>query len=362
MDKFKLNLDLAIAACLIILISSGFLLILPSSPDLARHQIIFGVLGFSLLCFISSVDYRIFRPFGFHFYLGSALVLIGLLFFGEEIRGSVRWFHWGSLYFQPAEFLKPFLIIAFASFIANWSLSRLSSLLKLGALISLPLFLIFIQPDFGNVVIYSFTVLAMLIAAGLPLRIFSLGALFFLLNLPIGWFLLRGYQRHRITSFLNPGLDPLGVGYHAIQSLIAIGSGGFLGKGIGRGTQSRLQFLPEQHNDFILATLGEELGLIGVTVIFLVFSFFLWRIAKFAESAPDLFGTVLVTGIAAQFLIQMFVNSGMNMGLLPVTGVTFPFLSYGGSSLVAGLIGVGLVHSVARACPKIQTIDIDKIR
>lgn len=361
MARFWQTVDLTIWGSLIILVSLGFLLIFPYSAELARQQVLFILFGLIFILVLSKTDYRLFNALGLYIFLSSVFILMMLRFFGEEIRGSIRWFTIGKYQLQPSEILKPFLIISMASFIDQADLSKPQTIIKIILALLPALLLIFIQPDLGNTVIYLGVLLVMMIVGGLPKAHLLLGSLVMAILFPSLWMLLRDYQRQRVLSFINPAGDPLGSGYHTIQSLIAVGSGGLLGKGIGKGTQSRLEFLPEQHNDFIFATLAEETGLVGASLTLTVFVFLIWRVIKLSEISPDRFSCLLITGLGAQLLIQMFINAGMNMGLLPVTGVTFPFLSYGGSSLVGSMISIGLIQSVGARTKANLPIDINKI-
>lgn len=339
--------DLIISSCLLILVVLGLLVIFPLSSQLAKFQLFFAIIGFLLMLVMASINYHFFKAFGFYIYLSSLLILIALYFLGEEVRGSTRWFTLGRFQLQPSEFLKPFLVLSYAKFLDETRSYTFNGFVRVVFLIGLPIGLIFFQPDLGNTAIYFLAALAMTVIAGIPLGYLLVSLLMMMGLVPTVWLIIKDYQRQRILSFLNPTLDPLGSGYHIIQSLIAIGSGYLLGKGLGRGTQSRLRFLPERHNDFIFATLAEETGWVGANIALVVFFLCLWRMLKIAEQAEDRFGALVVSGVAAQLLVQMFINCGMNMGILPITGVTFPFLSYGGSSLISGMIGVGLVQSVA---------------
>jgi rod shape determining protein RodA len=347
MGKSWSGFDLIISSCLLILVVLGLLVIFPLSSELARFQLLFAMIGFLLMLVVTSINYQFFKAFGVYIYLISLLILGALYFLGEEVRGSIRWFTLGRFQLQPSEFLKPLLILSYAKFLDETKHSSLKSFVRVVFLVGLPISLIFFQPDLGNTAIYFLVALTMAIITGVPLSFVLASLIMMTALIPTIWFILKDYQKQRVLSFLNPNLDPLGSGYHIIQSLTAIGSGYLLGKGIGRGTQSRLRFLPEQHNDFIFATLAEEIGWVGVNIVLVAFFLCLWRMLKIAEQTEDRFGALVVSGVAAQLLIQMFINCGMNMGILPITGVTFPFLSYGGSSLISGMIGVGLVQSVA---------------
>jgi len=267
---------------------------------------------------------------------------------GVVTRGAVRWLEIGAQQFQPSEFSKVALILFLASLLRKrcGSVSRKIFLLSLASTM-LPVVLVYFQPDLGTAIILLTIWLGLIIAAGLkPVNLFLMlaGGLGFLVPL---WSLLKDYQRQRILNFLNPALDPLGGGYNVLQSTIAVGSGQIWGRGFGRGTQSHLQFLPEYHTDFIFASLSEEWGFVGSTLLLLFFAVLLLRILVIAREARDDFGSLLVVGVFSFLLPQVFINTGMNLGLMPITGIPLPLVSYGGSSLWVTMMALGLVQSVA---------------
>ncbi len=318
--------------------------------NLVNHQILAAFIGGALFFLIASFDYRLLTFITPIAYISVIILLISVLIFSPEIRGAHRWFVFGDFFLQPSEFAKPLLIISFAAFFAKLGEkinSLVSNLLSL-ILLTVPVVLIFLEPDLGTAAILVAVLFLMLFLSPIKLKKLILFLLPLVLLAPTVWFFLAPYQKTRLTSFLNPTADPLGHGYNVIQSQIAIGSGQITGRGWGRGTQSHLRFLPEQHTDFIFATFCEEQGLIGALVLFFLFGVLIWRGFRIAQRAPDLFGNLLAAGTTCLIFTQTAVNIGMSLGVLPVTGVSLPLLSYGGSSLVSTLISLGLLASVAQ--------------
>ncbi len=323
----------------------GIAIIYSSSPILAIQQAIFVSLGLLIYSLIKGVDYRVLRQLSMPAYILVLILLIVVFFLGVETRGSLRWIPIGPFNLQPSEFSKPVLILALAHFWSENSPSWKNIFKSLGILFPFIL-LIFKQPDLGTSLTLSFIWFIMLVASNISaLKLFVISASS-LLAAPVGWILLRDYQKQRLLSFLSPNLDPQGIGYNVIQSMIAIGSGQLTGRGLGRGTQSRLRFLPEFRTDFIFASIAEELGLIGSLIVislYLLIFYFLFRsLARVGERM----GELLVIGVSGMLFIQIVINIGMNSGLLPITGITLPLLSYGGSSILTILISLGLVASV----------------
>jgi len=222
--------------------------------------------------------------------------------------------------------------------------------------LALPIFLIFRQPDLGTTLVILAVWLGMILAQGLELKFLLSLLILSAVGLPFSWLFLKDYQKLRILTFLNPESDPLGAGYNLIQAMIAVGAGGIFGRGLGRGTQSQLAFLPEARTDFIFASLAEELGLFGSLILLLLFLFLSLRILKAAREAPDDFGYYLCAGVFSLLTFQVFVNVGVNIGILPITGITLPLVSQGGSSVLAVMTCLGLVESVARARKKKEEI------
>lgn len=340
----------------LLLISLGVLVIYTSDQFLAFQQGIYAALGIGVYFFIKNFDYHLLKPFIRYFYLLVVVLLLAVFFLGVETRGSIRWIPLGLFNFQPSEFAKIVLILALSSF---WS-SLLPTWRNIGIsfLITLPIAgLVFKQPDLGTTLTIGFIYIVMLIFANPSylkmLVIFGLNSAL----MPFFWLFLKEYQKQRFVSFLFPNQDPLGVGYNVIQSSIAVGSGQLLGRGLGRGTQSRLQFLPEFRTDFIFAFIAEELGLLGSLIVIFLYFIIFYISFKVILVTKDLFGQLIIIGVLAMLFFQIVVNIGMNIGLLPITGITLPFLSYGGSSILTVLISLGLISSVKKFGLRRQNID-----
>jgi len=321
-------------------------LIASTTPSLLGQQLISFVIGIGLFIFFSTVDYKIWRKYYWIIYIFSIIILTFSLM-GNDIRGAKRWIEIGGLTIQPSELIKPFIILFFAY---QFSTRKISSFFNIFIIIVmfLPLMLlIFKQPDLGNVIIYTSVLFSFFIISELPLIYYVIIFTFSIIIAPLSWFILQNYQKQRIISFLNPNLDPVGAGYNAIQAIIAIGSGQLFGLGLGRGTQSRLLFLPEYHTDFVFASLGEELGFIGGFIVILLYFVILAKILLIGYNCDHKFGRMVCIGLFTQIFIQVFINIGMNLGLLPITGITLPLVSYGGNSIISTFIGLGLLISVS---------------
>ena len=314
-----------------------------------NKQIIAAIVGIVLVFLLAVFNYQTLANYSYVIYIVTLLVLVGVLIFGQEIRGTKGWFNLGFFQFQPAELAKVALLIILAKYFSGISgkPSRIQYILISGAITIIPIGLIMLQPDLGSALILLSLWIFILLTSGIKKEyVAGLVAIGFLV-IGLAWtFLFAPYQKERILSFVNPMSDPLGAGYHMIQSKIAVGSGQFLGRGLGHGTQSQLNFLPDQHTDFIFAVIAEELGFIGVSLLLFLLIFLLLRIIKIARSARNEFGLMLALGSCFLFLTQIIINVGMNVGILPVAGVPLPFVSYGGSALIFSLIVIGILESV----------------
>lgn len=353
--KFLNAVNVSLALISILLISIGVLVIYSSSPELALQQTIFTVVGLIGFFLISRFEVKFAGRLSIPLYLLIIAMLLLVLLLGIETRGSVRWIPLGIFNIQPSEFAKPVLILLLANF---WSKKTPSwrNILK-SFVLSMPfIFLVFRQPDLGSALTISAIWIGMLFACGISFKKIVILFLILLVTIPSSWHFLHDYQRHRITSFLSPESDPLGRGYNLIQSTIAVGSGELLGRGLGRGTQSRLQFLPEFRTDFIFASIAEELGFIGSFIILLLYLILFIFCIRLAAKTKNRFEFLIIFGVLSMLLFQFFVNVGMNMGLLPITGITLPLISYGGSSLIATLFSIGMIASVTNS--KILETDI----
>ena len=350
------NLDWILIISTILLVGIGLLSIYSSSlgrDDLSnfKKQFIFFGIGLSLMFFLSFFDWRIFRENSYLIlilYLLCVAGLAGLFFFAPEIRGVKSWYKLGPLSIDPIEFTKIILIIILAKYFSTRHIEmyRIRHILLSGFYVFLPAALTFFQPDMGSVLILIALWVGVLIVSGIGMRHFLI--LFFcgLIILILSWgFLLKDYQKERITSFIEP-TDPLGVSWSQNQAEIAIGSGGIWGQGFTAGSQTQYGFLPEPQTDFIFAAIAEEFGLIGVSVMFLLFVILIWRIFKIALSSQSNFPRLFTIGLVIVFISQIFIHIGMNLGLSPIIGISLPLVSYGGSGLIALLAGLGILQSI----------------
>lgn len=306
--------------------------------------VVFGVLAFLLF---SSVDYDIISAFSKHLYIFSIVLLILPLLIGQVTRGAVRWIPIGALTIQPAEIVRPFLIVFFADYITRKSLDVRRVIKGIG-LLALPLFLILVQPSLGVTVLTAISFIGVILASGIDRKYFALGAGLLLLLTPLFWFFMQDYQKQRVTSFLDPTSDPTGAGYNSIQSMISVGSGGLFGRGLGKGVQTQLAFLPEKQTDFIFAAVSEELGLVGAGVLLALTLFLFLKLVGILENAKSPEARAYIAGFLLTMIAQVVVHVGMNMGLLPITGIPYPFVSAGGSSFLATMTGFGIALSCKR--------------
>lgn len=320
-------------------------------PDFSdfNKQVVFGVIGFSLAFIFSLVKPSGWRVYARVIYVLTLVVLLGVLFFGATINATRGWFSIAGLGVQPVELAKIALVVVLAKFFSH-RLQRFQSgkhVIVSGFICLSFAALVMLQPDFGSALVLIGTWFIMLIMTGMSRRLIVVLLLIFILFSLGAWmFLLKDYQKERVEVFFNPTADPLGSGYNVSQSLIAIGSGRFFGRGLGFGSQSQLRFIPEAQTDFIFAVIAEELGFFGVALIILCWSVIFYRLLRIARQAQDDFGLFAVLGIMSVFLIHIVVNIGMNLGLFPVMGISLPFLSYGGSFLIASLVMLGIAQSV----------------
>lgn len=313
----------------------------------SRQSVAF-LIGFIAMIFFSVIDYHYFKAHGTIIYFSMLIILTLVLLMGSLVRGTTGWISIGFFNFQPVEIAKILLVLSLASFITKSKavLSEFSRLFTAFMIAGTAIFLVLRQPDFGSALILIAILVVMLFLSGIEWKylvsIFILG----IISLVVIWFMLADYQKDRIINFVNPENDPKGSGYNVIQSMIAVGSGGLQGKGLGHGSQSQLNFLPESHTDFIFAVIVEEFGFFGAGMVIILLLIIFYRMKKIAESAMDNFGYLVVSGSMAMFFAQVLVNIGMNIGVMPVTGIPLIFLSYGGSSLISSFIVIGIVNNI----------------
>jgi rod shape determining protein RodA len=361
--------------------------------DWWQHWVL-GGFGLVIALLITRSNYQNLLRFHWYLYGANIVMLAAVMFLGASAKGAQRWIYIGPFNFQPSEFAKIALIITLAAVLQQRQVKYLSEFVKTLFITIPPWLLVFIQPDLGSSLVFGVIALGMLYWAGAnpgwllllasPLIAAILYAVFqplwvvwaglmaviawrtlpwpkvsalMALGINVGfgflgvvfWNVLKDYQKERLIMFLDPEKDALGAGYHLIQSRIAIGAGGFWGQGITQGTQTQLNFIPEQHTDFIFSAIGEECGFFGCFLLIFTFWYLCWRILKIANTSRDNFGSLLVIGVLSMIVFQVVVNIGMNVGIAPVTGIPLPWISYGRSALLKNFISIGLIESVAAA-------------
>ncbi|MCX5749002.1 MAG: rod shape-determining protein RodA [Candidatus Saganbacteria bacterium] len=411
MINFRLlrNSDMTLWICAAFLVLTGFLAIYSSTfammsrkaaifteanidslMFLKRHLATFFV-ALLFMSFFMYIDYAHLKTASSWLYAFMIVLLLTVLFVGFESYGAQRWIGAGPFSFQPSEISKLIIIIALAKYLeSKKGLERLRDLFLPAVIVGVPFLMIFKQPDLGTALVLAAITVTMVVWTQdnpmILLLIFTpvisvfaslawiwwlvylviLAAALYLIRpkvidfisiiavniltglaVPVVWHLLKDYQKQRLFIFLNPSSDPFGAGYHTIQSQIAIGSGGFFGAGYLHGTQTQLQFIPQQWTDFIFSMIGEEFGLIGSLLVIIVFAVLIWRAITIAIEAGDMFGSLLAAGIAAMFAFHAAVNIGMTLGIAPVVGIPLPFISYGGTSLIVSLSAIGILQSIS---------------
>ncbi|MBA4795632.1 MAG: rod shape-determining protein RodA [Phenylobacterium sp.] len=318
-------------------------------PWAAAHLFRFGFF-FVVMVILAMVDLRVWFALAYPIYGLGLLLLVAVELVGDVRMGAQRWLDLGFMSFQPSEIMKVGIVLALARFYHGVSAdnARLSWwLLVPAAMIAAPVLLVAHQPDLGTAMLIALTGGAIVVLAGLSWKVIGTAVVGFLVSIPpLVMFVLHDYQRQRVMTFLNPESDPSGSGYHILQSKIALGSGGFFGKGYGLGSQSQLNFLPEKHTDFIFATLAEEFGFLGCASVLALYAAVIFMALRTAALAHSHFGRLAASGVTATFTLYVLINGAMVMGLAPVVGVPMPLLSYGGTVMMTVMIGFGLVQSV----------------
>lgn len=325
-----------------LLLLSGFVLY-SIAPALFPLQFVYLALALIAYWFFSQIDFDIVALFSKHLYIFSIFLLLLTFLIGAVTRGTVRWIPIGPVSLQPAELVRPFLLVFFADFLSRGRLN-FKKFVSAGILLAIPTFLILIQPSLGVSVLTVVAFLGVLLASDFDKKYILFGVLLAILAAPIFWQVMAPYQRQRVLTFIDPAKDPLGSGYNSLQSTIAAGSGKLTGLGLGHGTQTQLSFLPEKQTDFIFAATGEELGFIGASLMLLATFVILYRLTVYMENAVSPAARAYLSGFLLTYLVQVVIHAGMNMGLLPVTGIPFPLVSAGGSSLLATMIGLGIAR------------------
>lgn len=347
------RLDLVVLGCALSLSVLGILFVSSTTQGgrfdgLATRQAVWVLVGLGAMLAAVLFDYRVLLKFSFVIYCASLVPLVYLLFFGERIANVKSWIRMGGFQFQPAELAKVATALLLAYLFENEDDARMkaATLAKVGTIVAIPFLLVFLQPDAGLAATFLPLLAVALFFGGLPPRAWIVLVIGVALLAGIAWFVLADYQKERIGTFLNPEADVLGSGYQVRQSKIAVGSGGFSGKGFREGTQSQLRFLPVQHTDFILAVIAEEWGFLGVCLVLALFAALLLRALTLARVARDRGGVFLILGVCSMLFFSVVVNAAMMIGLLPTTGIPLPLVSYGGSSVATAFLGIGLILAV----------------
>lgn len=360
--RFIKNFDWVILVATVLLLCFSVAIIFSTTFSIsgggkeALQQAFYAGIGLFLLMVISRVDYRSFKDFSAILYIITIVMLIAVRFFGTTTLGATRWINLGFFPFQPSELAKVFMIIVMAKFFSERpeDMRQLRTLLlSLGYMI-IPAILVMLQPDLGTALTFMVIWLSMVIVSNAK-KVYLLGL--FLMGVvasPIVYGFLHDYQKKRILTFLNPTADPMGSGWNVNQAMIAIGSGRWTGRGLGHGPQSQLNFLPFKHTDFVFAALAEEMGFVGAAAVLVLFMVILYRGIRTAMLARDYFGMYLATGICAMIFFHVVINIGMNIGLMPVTGIPLPLVSSGGTSIIITLASIGILESIIIRYKKID--------
>ncbi|HZT29928.1 MAG TPA: rod shape-determining protein RodA [Bryobacteraceae bacterium] len=348
------DMDWTLLVIVLVICSIGVLQIYSATrgtvwQDAWWKQIIYISGGLLLMWVAVSVDYHtLMNHVGWMYFL-SVLALLATFLIGKQVFGSRRWIPLvGGVHLQVSEFVKLVIILLVARFLTDLKTEQLEAreMLKIAGLVGVPMALVIKQPDLGTALTYVPVLLVGLFLAGMRWKYVLTGAVLFVLVLPVGWHFLKDYQKARLVSFLDPDRDPRGTGYQMIQSKIAVGAGGMWGKGVAKGSQTQLRFLPVPHTDFIFSAFAEEHGFVGVVGVLALYFVLIMQTVQNAQTAPDRAGMYICMGIAALFLFHVLVNVGMVVGRMPVTGIPLPLMSAGGSSIWSNFLLLGLVNNV----------------
>jgi rod shape determining protein RodA len=337
-----LSKDAGLNLAIIFLLLVSFLILHAIAPALFPGYFIFFLLGLIFYFIFSHIDFEILRLFSRQMYIASLIFLTFPLIIGQVTRGAVRWIPIGSLTLQPSELVRPFLLIFFADFLTLKQPTFKRFLMSLFYL-AIPAFLILIQPSLGVTTLTVMGYFGVLLASGFNKKHLSFLIAIALIAVPIVVIVLAPYQKQRVETFLSPLSDPTGAGYNSLQSMISVGSGRLWGRGLGEGIQTQLSFLPERHTDFIFASVSEEMGFIGASVLLGGIFFLLFRCTFILANAKNHAARCFITATIFTLFVQTFIHVGMNMGMLPITGVPLPLVSAGGSSLLATMTSLGII-------------------
>jgi rod shape determining protein RodA len=322
----------------------------------ALQQAGYAIFGILLLFIVARFDYRIFKNMTGVMYIVTLIMLLATRFMGHTALGAQRWIKIGFFQFQPSELAKVFMVIILAKFFSENvdQMNRWQTVAKSAVFAGIPTILVAIQPDLGTALTFMVIWASMLFVSNFKKIYFMFMGVGVGVIAPVAYQFLHDYQKKRILTFLNPAADPTGSGWNVNQAMIAIGSGQFWGRGLGHGPQSQLNFVPFKHTDFVFAALAEEMGFVGALAVIILFGVILFRAVRIAQLSRDYFGMYMATGIFAFMFFHIFINIGMNLGILPVTGIPLPLVSSGGTSIVITLLSIGILESIYSRYKKID--------
>lgn len=353
--------DWFLLSAAVFLCAIGLTILFSTTYDLnisseATRQVFNVGIGFAALFALSKIDYRMYKSYTGLFYILLILLLLSVRFFGKTALGATRWIDFGFFQFQPSLVAQLLMAVILSKFFADnyEEMRRFKMIFRSAVYVAIPTFLVAIQPDLGTALVFVFMWVTMIVASNAKKIYLAFFAAAGLGSLPIAWNFLKEYQKNRILTFMNPSVDPQGAGWNVNQAMIAIGSGQFWGRGLGHGTQSQLNFIPEKHTDFVFASLAEEMGFLGVFLLLSLYFLLFFRGIRIAILARDFFGTYLAIGILAMLFVHVFVNVGMNMGVMPVTGIPLPLISYGGTPILVDLAAIGILENIYARYKKID--------
>jgi rod shape determining protein RodA len=326
----------------VILLLVGIYILHSLSPDLFPQYYLYLVLSILVFYIFYSIGFEIIKYFSAHLYVLSIILLLLTLIIGRVTRGAIRWIPLGIFSFQPSEIIRPFLLIFFAR-ILSVKINGIKNILFYAFLAALPIILIAIQPSFGVALLTLIGISSIFVIKKVNGKNLLITLILILVAIPSMWYFLRPYQKERVMTFFSYSSDPRGAGYNTIQSIIAVGSGGIFGRGFKKGFQTQLRFLPEKHTDFVFAGISEELGFLGSASLLIIIFIIIYRILYLADKSKDGVYTLFSIGTAIILLTETLINIGMNLGLLPITGLPLPLVSAGGSSIISLLITFSLI-------------------
>lgn len=359
--RFFKNYDWFLLASTLFLLALGLAVLFSTTYDFnieseAIRQSIFVGIGLVGMFAISSIDYRILRSYSGLLYILVIVLLVSVQLFGFTANNAQRWIDLGFFQLQPSLLSQLLMAIILAKYFSERyeDMHRIKPILLSALYVAIPTLLVLAEPNLGTAFVFVFMWAVLLLVSNARKLYVAIMAGAGLASLPLLWSFMKDYQRQRILTFMNPGADPQGAGWNVNQAMVAIGSGQFWGQGLGKGSQSQLNFIPEKHTDFIFASLAEEMGFLGVLVLIGLFGLLFFRGIRIAILARDFFGTYLTIGILSMLFVHVFINIGMNMGIMPVTGIPLPFISAGGTPILVDLAAIGILLSIHSRYKKID--------